>query len=146
MKPTFTRLLLASLMILACGVATADDRAYTEGSVLEISYVRTKPGMFDEYMKWVGTQRKAEMEALKKAGVILSYAVYNAMPRTPQEADLILVVEYKNMAALDGLEAKMRPIMEKMVGSITKAEEQAAKRGELREVIGEKLGRELILK
>ena len=67
MKALSTRLLAAASLSLACAICVADDRPYTEGAVTEVSYIRTKPGMFDEYMKWVATQRKQEMEEMKKA-------------------------------------------------------------------------------
>ncbi|MEJ1965381.1 MAG: hypothetical protein WDO56_29115 [Gammaproteobacteria bacterium] len=143
---THARWLIAALFFTASALAVADDRAYTEGSVVEVTYIRTRPGMFDEYMKWVGSQRKQEMEAMKKAGVILSYAVYAPTPRSPQEPDLILTVEYKNMAALDNLNEKVDPIDAKIFGSIKAADQSNIDRGKLREVLGSEIVRELKLK
>ena len=137
---------IAGLLLLSGGLAVADDRAYTEGSVVEVTYIRTRPGMFDDYMKWVGTQRKLEMEEMKKAGVILSYSVYAASPRSPQEPDVILTVEYKNMAALDNLNAKVDPIDAKIFGSVKASDQANVDRGKLREVLGSELVRELKLK
>jgi len=146
MNTLTTRVLLAALFVLPCAVTVADDRSYTEGTVTEVTYIRTKPGMFDEYMKWVATQRKQEMEELKKAGVIVSYSVYAASPRTPQEPDLILTITYKNMAALDGLNDKTDPIDKKVFGSVENATQGAISRGQMREVLGSELVRELVLK
>jgi hypothetical protein len=50
------------------------------------------------------------------------------------------------MAALDGLEEKFRDIAEKATGPSKKAEERAADRGKIREVLGTKLVRQLKLK
>src|ERR1700739_1249212 len=52
------RTVLRGLMVLALSfgamVAWADDeRAYTEGAVISVSYVKTEPGMFDEYLKYL---------------------------------------------------------------------------------------------
>ena len=87
MKALSKRLLAAAAVSIVCAICVADDRPFTEGPVIEVTSIRTKPGMFDEYMKWVAGPRKQEMEELKKAGIILSYAVYAAQPRGPQEPD-----------------------------------------------------------
>ncbi len=124
----------------------ADDPPYTEGSVVNVTFVRTKSGGDEKYMKFLATQWKSLMEAAKKDNLILSYRVISAAAATRDDWNLLLMVEYKNMAAFDGLDAKFHGLMEKMFGSMEKAEEQAGKREEIREVLGEKLGRELILK
>jgi hypothetical protein len=146
MKALSTRLLAAASLSLACAICVADDRPYTEGAVTEVSYIRTKPGMFDEYMKWVATQRKQEMEELKKAGIIVSYAIYAAQPRGPQDPDLIFTVTYKNMAALDGLDEKTDPIDKKIFGSTEAANKATVNRAQMRDVLGSELVRELKLK
>ena len=126
--------------------ASADEPPYTEGSVMEMTFVKVKAGGSQEYMKFLATQWKAFNEAAKKEGLIVSYHVISSTAVNRDDWDLVLVVEYKNMAALDGLESKLRPLLEKQAGSMAKAEEQAGKRGEIREIIGSKLGRELLLK
>ena len=89
--------------------ALADDsKSYTEGTVMEVTSIPTKPGMFDAYMKWLDTTGKQLREDEKKAGLILDYAVYSVTPRSPHDPDVYLVITYKNMAALDGLERPRR--------------------------------------
>ena len=65
------RLFVAPLasFVLALGltpVAVAQNRPYTDGSVMNVSYIRVKPGMFDKYVKWLATDWKRNMEAPKK--------------------------------------------------------------------------------
>jgi hypothetical protein len=141
-----SRLLITTLLALPCAASLADDRPYTEGSVVDVSFIRTKPGMFDKYMKWLDTQRKQEMDELKKAGVIVSYGVFAVEPRSPHDPDVILTVTYKNMAALDDLDAKSDAIMKKVYGSLDAAEKGDADREAMREVVGSELIRELALK
>lgn len=124
----------------------AEEPPYTEGTVMEMTFIRTKPGGEDDYLKFLATTWKSLHEQAKKDGLILSYHVISAPAANKDDWDLLLVVEYKNMAALDGLEDKMRPLIEKMAGSSAKANEAATKRGEVREILGGKLCRELILK
>ena len=66
----------ALALFAAVGVASAADRPYTEGAVLNVSSIRTEPGMFDSYMNFLATTYKQNMEAQKAAGVILDYSVY----------------------------------------------------------------------
>ncbi|MEP7244317.1 MAG: hypothetical protein ABI885_11575 [Gammaproteobacteria bacterium] len=137
--------------VLAAGTSTAsaqsaDDHAYTEGPVVVVSYVRTEPGMFDEYLKYLGTTYKKLMDEYKKAGLIVGYSVFSAEPRNGTDADLILTITYKNYAALDNLAEKSDPIDRKIWGSLTKADEAAAGRTKMRTNVGGQTLRELILK
>jgi hypothetical protein len=139
--------LVMCLAQISSGAAfAADEQPYSEGTVMHMTFIRVKPGGDEEYMKFLSTQWKSLCEAEKKEGLILSYHVIEAPAANRDDWDIALVVEFKNMAALDGLDAKVRPLVAKMAGSVAKADEQAGKRGEIREILGEKIGRELILK
>jgi hypothetical protein len=84
--------------------ALADDgRVYKDGPVVDVSYIRTKPGRFDDYMKFLATTYRTLMEANKTAGLILDYSIYSTMPRSPKDPDVVLTIVYPNMAALDRL-------------------------------------------
>src|SRR5262245_58868278 len=124
----------------------AADRPYTEGSVLNVVSVRTEPGMFEEYMKYLAGPYKQVMEEQKKAGIILDYAIYAADPRSPHDADLYLITIYKNMAALDDLSAKTDPITEKIVGTMEQQSSATVGRGKLRTILGNEYVRQLTLK
>ena len=67
------------------GLAAAADRAYTEGVVVDVASIRTEPGMFDEYLKYLAGPYKQLMEEQKKAGIIVDYAVYAVSPRGPDD-------------------------------------------------------------
>ena len=128
------------------GTATAADRPYTDGPVTNVSSIRTMPGMFDDYVTWLAGPYKQAMEAQKAAGVILGYAVYSTIPRGPNEPDLYLLTTYKNMAALDDLNAKTDPIFEKLQGSLAEQNKAYIDRGKMRTILGDMLIREAILK
>jgi hypothetical protein len=68
------------------------------------------------------------------------------LPRGPQDADLILTVTYKNMAALDGLQERTDPLIKETFGSLPKAASASADRDKLRKQLGSQLVRQLILK
>ena len=108
---------VAGLMLLAPRMSLAqmaDDRAYSEGVVVVVSHIRTEPGQFDNYLKYLSTTYKTLMDEYKKAGIILDYGVYETSPTSPSEPDLLLTVTYKNLGAMDNLDAKQDPIGKKV--------------------------------
>ena len=139
---------LAAFASLACAsfVAVADDHAYTEGPVVNVASIRTEDGKFDEYMKWLSTTWKAEQEASKKAGYIVSYRVLTVEARGPNDPDIYLVVTYKDWAALDGALAKGDAIAKQIEGSVAAASAAQAARGKIRRVLGSETTQELLLK
>jgi hypothetical protein len=128
----------AAFVVLACAsfTAIADDHAYREGPVVNVARIRTVDGKFDDYMKWLATTWKAEQEAAKKAGYIVSYEVVSVEARSPDDADLLLVVTYKNWAALDGALAKGDEIAKQIEGSVAAASQSQADRAKIRRVLG----------
>jgi hypothetical protein len=140
-------LAVTALSMGAISSAVADDsKAYTEGTVLEVTSVRTKPGMFDAYMKWLDTTGKQLRDDEKKAGLILDYAVYAAQPRSPHDPDIYLVITYKNMAALDGLSDRIEPLQRKIWATREAGAKAAADRESMREILGTEQIRRLDLK
>ena len=128
------------------GIAAAADRPSTEGEVVNVSAVRTEPGMFEEYMKYLAGPYKQSMEEQKKAGVIVDYAIYAANPRSPHDPDLYLITVYKKMAALDDLNSKTDGITEKVFGTLEQQSTATVQRGKLRTLLGDEYIRELNLK
>ncbi len=142
----FAGLLLAAPLALASMNALAQERAYTEGSVIEVSSIKIKAGGFDAYMSWLAKSWKAANEEYKKAGLIVDYGVYGTNARNPKEPDLYLVIVYKNWGALDGLQDKTDPIDRKIYGSMEAANQGYVDREKIREVLGVEYMQELKLK
>ena len=137
---------VALALIVASGTAVAQSaRPYKEGQVTEITYVRTKNGHFEDYMKFLDGSYKALMDAQKKAGLVVDYHVYVATPRKADEPDLLLAITYANMAALDRVDEAIA-VAEKVAGSLDKQEKEAQGREPIRDVLGSELVRELVLK
>ena len=105
---------------------------YTEGGVWQIIMVKTKPGTSDD-------------EA-KRQGIITDYKILAGDAATQQDYDILLMIEYPNMAAMDGLRDKTDPIATKMVGTDDQQRQMAVKRLEIRDIMGDKLMREITLK
>jgi hypothetical protein len=142
-----TMLLLAAVLSLASSVTRAeDDHAYTFGPVMIVSFIRTQPGKFEDYLRYLDGPYKQLMEASKKQGLIVDYAIWQSRPRNPQDADLVLTVTYKNKAAFDGLQARFDPIIKQTFGTLGKAQSASADREQLRKEVGSVEVQQLILK
>jgi hypothetical protein len=126
--------------------ALADDHAFTEGPVVNVAAIRTEDGKFDDYMKFLDTTWKAEQEAAKKMGDVISYQIISVEPRGEHDPDLYLVVTYKNWATLDGSLAKGDAIAKQVEGSVDAANKSQADRGKIRRLLGSWTGQELKLK
>jgi len=141
---------LALIAALSLGVASLgsaqSDAPYTEGPVWQITMVKTKAGMSDDYLKALAKIYKSTNEEAKKQGVIMDYKILLGDNSGPGDFDILLMEEYPNMAAMDGLRAKLDPINRKLVGSEDVQRQGAMKRMEIRDILGSKLMREVTLK
>ena len=140
-------MLFASSMLFAVMGSTLaqEARPYREGAVRQVSFIKVKPGQFNNYMKYLDGPYKAVMEASKKAGLITGWSVYEAQARTPEDPDLILTINYPNMAALDRTD-EADAIRAKVAGPLEAQDKAAMERESMRELLGSQLIRELILK
>jgi hypothetical protein len=128
----------AAFALLACTsfAVVADEHAYTEGQVVNVSKVRTLDGHFDDYMAYLGTTWKRYQEAAKKAGYIVGYEVLQVEARDTDDPDLLLVIRYKNWAALDGALARGDEIAKQVEGSVAAANQSMIDRGQIRRLVG----------
>ena len=136
--------LLAALCIVPA-LAFAEERTYSQGPVTAVTYVKVKPGYYDEYMKHLGGSYRAQMKELMKSGLVTDWKIYSAPARTPSDPDLILTITYPNMAALDR-NAEFDAISTRVSGTFAAQNKGYADRGSMREVLGGILIREQILK
>jgi hypothetical protein len=140
----FAAALLLSLSLPAR--SAAQGLPYTEGSVWSIGFVKTVPGMTNDYYKNLADNWMKMNEAAKKEGLVLSYKVLYGPAANTEDWDIMLMIEYKNMAAMDGMAEKMEALSGKLLGSQDTRRVGAVKRNEIREILGGKLVREIILK
>ena len=122
------------------------DAPYTEGSVWNITMVKTKPGMDDRYLKGLAQTFKGNLDEAKKQKLILSYKILIGSAATPNDFNILLMVESKDMAALDNGREKFDPIAKKIEGPVEEQEKTMTKRLDIREIVGDKLMREVTLK
>jgi len=136
---------LMAVLIAGVTVYAQVNRPYHSGSVWNIAFIRIKPGMDSAYLNYVAGQWKAEQEAQKKDGNILSYRVLSAEAHTPGEWNLMLMTEYKSLAAMEANEDKADAVAQRVVGNDEKQMQGYRERAEIREVMGARLAREIIL-
>ena len=132
------RICVTSAVLLLATLAYADGRNFNDGPVVNVSAIKTVDGHFDDYMQWLATNWKKQEEAAKKAGLITKYQVLVVESQGPHDPDILLVVEFKNWAALDGLGSKFDAVSAQVEGSVEKANQAQADRAKIRTVLGSK--------
>jgi hypothetical protein len=132
--------------LLSLNARAQDERAYTEGPVTEVDYIQVEYGHFEEYIDWLNSTWKPTMEATKKAGLIIDYKVYRLTPKSPDQANIILAITYKNAAAALDKGVELEAVAKKVICSTECQNKARVGRNEYRKVLGSEYIRELILK
>ena len=139
------------LICLAASSLSLDARAqdtegaYTDGPVTQVAYIHVEYGRFAEYVDWLNSTWKPTMEATKKAGLIIDYKVFRSFPRTPDQPNVILMITYRNMAALDR-RSELEAVARETIGSAEVQNKARVGRSDYRKVLGSELIREVVLK
>ncbi len=138
--------LLVVLMLTLSVVAFAQvNRPYRNGSVWEVSFIRMKPGMDAAYLNYIATDWKRNQDALKKDGLILSYKVLTTEAHGSTDWNIMLMTEYKDMATMEANVAKEDALVQRVIGNDEKQRQGYRERLEIREVLADRLAREIIL-
>ena len=120
-------------------------RPFHDGSVWNIAFIKMKPGMETAYLNYIATDWKKNQEASKKAGIILSYKVITSEPHNPGDFNIMLMTEYKDLATMEANTQKADDLAQTVVGTDEQQMEGYRKRLEIREVLGNRLSREINL-
>jgi hypothetical protein len=112
-------------------------RVWENGTVWMMSKLRTMPGMFNASIQELKKYWRPYLEAQMKAGDVLSYKVFVAPSRGEDDADLMLMVEYKNWAVFDRGPAHSESLIEKTFGTFDRAVEAKVNRQSLRHCLGD---------
>jgi hypothetical protein len=120
-------------------------RPFQTGSAWDIAFIRMKPGMDSAYLNYLAGDWKREQEAMKKEGLIVSYKVIQTEAHGSNDWNLMLMTEYKNLAAMEAAEPKVDALGQQLFGGDEKMRQGYRERLEIREVLGSRLGREIVL-
>jgi len=141
----FLGVVLAVFFVFALSGFAQVNRPFHNGPVWAVSLIRVKAGMDTAYMNYVANEWKKEQEALKTEGISLGYKVLATEHHSSQDWNLMLMTEYKNLATLEASEQKADALAQRVVGSDEKQIQGYKERADIREVMGTRLAREVIL-
>ena len=143
-KPIVLSMCLAASSLSLDARAQDTEGAYTDGPVTQVTYIKVEYGKLAEYVDWLNSTWKPTLEAVKKAGLIIDYKVFRAFPKSPDEPNVINMITFKNMAALDK-RSELEAVANKSIGSTEVQNKARVARSDYRKVLGAELIREIIL-
>jgi hypothetical protein len=138
--------LVSVLVLLAVSVYGQVHKYYTPGSVWGVTTIRIHPGMDQAYLEYLDTQLKKESEISIKNGFMKSYKILRG-----QDDDtgwnMLILREYDSFASLEKNEEKADEVLRLATGiDDQKSMQGYIDRSKVRDVMGTKFMRELILK
>ena len=137
--------LVAIVLTLSVVIYAQVGRPYRNGTVWSIGFIKMKPGMESAYLNYVATDWKRDQEALKRDGQIISYKVLQTEAHGSSDWNLLLMTEYKNMATREANEPKEDALYQRTIGNDEKQRQGYRERLEIREVMADRLAREIVL-
>lgn len=135
----------AVIVVIATGYAQMVSRPYRNGSVWSITFLRMKPGMDSAYLAYLASDWKRDQDALKQQGVILSYKVLTTESHGTNDFNVMLMTEYRDLATMEANQDKADTISVQLVGGDEKMRQGYKDRGDMREIVGTRLTREIVL-
>jgi hypothetical protein len=142
-----TAVAIGLLSLSAMGAsAQVAPRNYDYGTVTQVTEIEVHPGQFNDYMHDLATGWRNSMEEGKRAGAILSYSIEQPLDPRPGEANLVLVVVFKNLAAYDRPLAEAEKSAVAQYGSLDKAHDMTMQRETMRKILGTEIYRQLAFK
>ena len=138
--------LVSVLLLLAVSVYGQVHKYFTPGSVWGVTTIRIHPGMDQAYLEYLDTQLKKESDISIKNGFMKSYKILRG-----QDDDggwnMLILREYDSFASLEKNEEKADEVLRQATGiDDQKGMQGYMDRSKIRDVMGTKFMRELILK
>ena len=129
--------------LLAFSPATAQRSSVTPGNYWEVSDIKTEPGQFENYADYLKTKWRAQQEFAKSKGYILDYHVLqNSYPRA-DEANLFLVVIFKDWPSNAEAQRQQDEFVAMMKADEHTLSAQSGARGPMRKQLSQSLLQEL---
>ena len=124
----------------------SQERVYEQGTVWNITYVRTEPGQFDAYMANLKSLYQPILDEQIKRGLIKSYKIIGAHAGSRKDWDIMLMIESENWATFDTPQEEFDKIIDQVAGDNFDDSSATVDRRKLREILGGKSGQELVFK
>lgn len=145
MKTTVTFILLAFALSFGNSLS-AQEKTYKDGSVWQVGFIKVGANMGVEYLNNLKDNWNATHTEAVKQGLILSFKILHGTAANPDDWDVMLMTEYKSMAAMEGIEDKWAAISKKVVGGEDAMKKLNESRVSMRTIYGGKLLREVVYK
>jgi hypothetical protein len=145
MKKITTLLLLAFTLTFG-STLFAQEKSYKDGSVWQIGFIKVNANMTVDYLNNLKDNWKVIHDEAVKQGMILSYKILQGNAANPEDWDIMLMTEYKNLAAVEAAEDKWEAISKKVVGNEDAVKKLNDSRVNMRTIYGGKMLREISYK
>jgi hypothetical protein len=145
MKKITTLLLMAFALTFSSSLI-AQDKSYKDGSVWQVGLIKVSANMTVEYLNNLKNNWKATHDEAVKQGLIVSYKILQGTASNPEDWDIMLMTEYKSLAAMEGQEDKWEAISKKVIGGEEAMKKLNESRVSMRTIYGGKLLREVVYK
>ena len=142
------RVVLAACVVVGLALATYAqmvNRPYHNGSVWDLTFVRIKPGMDAAYLGYLTGNWKRAQETARQEGLILSYKVLGTESHGANDWNLLLMVEFKDLATMEANQPKADALGQRLFGTDQQQQQGYRERADIREIVGDRLAREIIL-
>jgi hypothetical protein len=136
----------AILLMLSVSAYGQIYKYFTPGSVWEVSMIRIHSGMDQAYMQYLDTELKKESDAAIKNGVMKSYKILRSQG-DDTEWNMLIMREYESFASLEKNAEKADEVLRQATGlDDQKGMQGYTDRAKIRDVVGVKFMREIVLK
>jgi hypothetical protein len=147
----FTILLAALFVIPTVSFAQDDEDFIEEGTVWNVTFIRTKANMGDEYLKNLRQTWGKAMDQYVAEGLIESYMILDGEAFGWDDFNMMLMMEFENFSVFDPnpeREKKFKAIQEKLMAEMGEEQMDAtvASYSDMRKMLGTKTFRQLTFK
>jgi hypothetical protein len=148
MKRTPVKLLvILATVLLAVPVFGQIYRYYTNGSIWTVSMIRIETGQDPAYLQYLDSSLKKESDAEVKAKYMKSYKILRTLDDDSGSWNMLILREYASLASMEADEEKSDNLSRQILGEDdTKQMVGYQNRAKVRQIIGTRTMRELILK
>jgi hypothetical protein len=144
MKTTIRLFIIGLVIAMSSSVYAQKAKSYKDGTVWGVTLIKTTANMGDDYLTSLqSTWNKVHAEA-QKQGLIVSYKVLSGAAANPEDWNMMLLVEYKNLSSMEGQDDKWDAIFAKVVGNDEARQKLTQSRVTMRTIYGDKLMREVL--
>jgi hypothetical protein len=135
-------------LVLAVGPrALQSQEHYTLGPINRVILVDIKPGKAKDFWTDLRQNLRPLYDEYKRQGLIQNYSVgIKSTTEGPEDWDAVIILTFKNWAALDTFATKGDSVSTRYFGSYDKRSESGAKRVEAATTVGSYLVRDVTLK